>query len=129
MARPFLFFSGKQRLYRVIADPYEDGSVPCMLPVNEEADIVFCSREHFDHNARDLVTLRKNASSSVISFKFADDFHGMPDFLQHMPPAGFSESASVEIPSSCLLKPGIIIPRRGRLQNRCKNTIILLLIR
>lgn len=197
-------FSLESGGFTVVTDPYEDGSVPGLMPVRAEADMVFCSHEHFDHSAKNLVSLRQNASSSCFSFKFIDSFHGMPgtdkgsipnrimiaddgdirlchfgdigchptaeqtellknldvalipvggfytlppkdtaellkeispkyiipmhyrddragfgfdviaelsDFLTHMPPAEFTAGDSVEITSSCPLKPGIIVLR------------------
>lgn len=38
--------------YKIVLDPFEPGSVPGLLPVEEEADLVLCSHEHFDHNYR-----------------------------------------------------------------------------
>ena len=49
--------------YAVVIDPYGDGSVPGLKPVREEADLVLCSHEHFDHNAIGNVTLRKGAGN------------------------------------------------------------------
>lgn len=43
--------------YVVVIDPYEDGSVQGCGPVREKADMVLCSHEHSDHNARGVVTL------------------------------------------------------------------------
>ena len=43
--------------YTVVFDPYEDGKVPGYGPVRATADAVYCSHEHGDHNARDLITL------------------------------------------------------------------------
>lgn len=44
--------------YRIIVDPYANGSVPNLkLPNNLVADTVLCSHEHSDHNARQLVKL------------------------------------------------------------------------
>lgn len=40
-----------------VYDPYEDGSVPGCGPVRLTADAVFCSHDHHDHNARDLISL------------------------------------------------------------------------
>lgn len=41
-----------------VFDPYEDGSVPgYTLPKDIEADAVFCSHDHHDHNAAGLVHL------------------------------------------------------------------------
>ena len=45
--------------YTVITDPYEDGYVPGLKPLRETADMVLCSHEHGDHNARKLVKIRK----------------------------------------------------------------------
>ena len=45
--------------YVIVIDPYEDGAIPGLDNVREEADLVLCSHEHFDHNARDNVTLRE----------------------------------------------------------------------
>ena len=43
--------------YSVVFDPYADGSVPGLAPLRVTADAVYCSHDHHDHNARDLVTL------------------------------------------------------------------------
>ncbi|MCC8139769.1 MAG: MBL fold metallo-hydrolase [Lachnospiraceae bacterium] len=43
--------------YAIVIDPYEDGSVPGLEPVRENADLVLCSHEHADHNFRGGVTL------------------------------------------------------------------------
>ena len=45
--------------YIVITDPYEDGYVPGLKPLRESADMVLCSHEHGDHNARSLVSVRE----------------------------------------------------------------------
>lgn len=44
--------------YNVVFDPYQDGSVPGFPPLVLEADLVLCSHEHHDHNARENVRLR-----------------------------------------------------------------------
>ena len=41
----------------VAVDPYADGSIPGLPPLRVQADGVFCSHEHSDHNARDTVQL------------------------------------------------------------------------
>lgn len=41
----------------VALDPYEDGSVPGLSPLSLTADMVLCSHEHRDHNAREAVAL------------------------------------------------------------------------
>lgn len=53
--------------HSVIFDPYADQSVPGLkLPLGLTADRVYCSHEHADHNARDLI---KETSPS------SDPFH------------------------------------------------------
>ena len=47
--------------FAVVTDPYEDGSVPGLLPVCENANLVIASHEHGDHNARQLVTVEEKA--------------------------------------------------------------------
>lgn len=39
----------------IVFDPYEDGSIPGLKPLETSADVILCSHEHFDHNARDVV--------------------------------------------------------------------------
>ncbi|HCT92257.1 MAG TPA: Zn-dependent hydrolase [Lachnospiraceae bacterium] len=41
----------------ILLDPYGDGSVPGLAPVRERANMVLCSHEHGDHNARDKVEI------------------------------------------------------------------------
>lgn len=43
--------------YTIIFDPYEDNKVPGLGPVRENADLVLCSHEHGDHNARQSVSI------------------------------------------------------------------------
>ncbi len=43
--------------YTIITDPYEDGYVPGLKPLRENANRVFCSHQHGDHNAKDLVEI------------------------------------------------------------------------
>ena len=45
----------------VVLDPYQDGAVPGMPPLRLQADLVLCSHEHHDHNARSAVTLSGKA--------------------------------------------------------------------
>ncbi len=49
--------------YTIITDPYADGYVPGLKPLRESADMVLCSHEHGDHNARNLVKIRKGQTS------------------------------------------------------------------
>ena len=58
----------------VIFDPYAKGNVPgAELPKKPEADLVFCSHDHADHNAADRVQLTGNKPAFTISF--LDTFH------------------------------------------------------
>ena len=45
--------------YAIITDPYEDGYVPGLKPLRERADMVLCSHEHGDHNARNLIKIKE----------------------------------------------------------------------
>ena len=42
---------------RIVLDPYADGSVPGLPPLRLEAEYVYCSHQHSDHNAEVCVTL------------------------------------------------------------------------
>ena len=39
----------------VVIDPYLDGSVPGLAPIRLKADAVYCSHDHRDHGAREVV--------------------------------------------------------------------------
>ena len=41
----------------LIIDPYRDGSVPGLKMPRLEANYVFCSHNHYDHDAKDLVRI------------------------------------------------------------------------
>lgn len=65
--------------FAVICDPYEDGSVPGLGRIRENADMVFCSHEHHDHNFRDgvFLGLKKNCPFMITEIhSFHDDVHG-----------------------------------------------------
>ena len=47
----------------LILDPYEDGYVPGLKPLRESANMVLCSHEHGDHNAKDLIEITEGKSS------------------------------------------------------------------
>ena len=61
--------------YKLVTDPYQNGSVPNMtFPKIEEVDAVFCSHEHADHNARELVKIKNNPSPvKAVSVKVPHD--------------------------------------------------------
>ena len=43
---------------RIVLDPYADGSVPGLKKLRTEAEFVYCSHDHGDHNAASLVKLK-----------------------------------------------------------------------
>lgn len=43
--------------YSIVIDPYDDNYVPGLGPVREQAQMVFASHEHGDHNARNRVEI------------------------------------------------------------------------
>lgn len=51
--------------YQLVLDPYEDGYVPGLSNIREEADLVLCSHEHNDHNARQVVALKEGGISPL----------------------------------------------------------------
>lgn len=57
----------------VVFDPYADGSVPGLPPLDLQADLVLCSHEHSDHNARNTVHLSGKAPSFQV--ERLDTFH------------------------------------------------------
>ena len=58
-------FKVESKGYLIVLDPYEDNSVPGCGAVREIADEVLCSHEHFDHNARNVITLREHGTSPI----------------------------------------------------------------
>ena len=50
----------------LVIDPFEDGSVPGLKNLRLNAHQVLCSHEHFDHNARQTVTLINEKKSFQI---------------------------------------------------------------
>ena len=52
-------FTLKKDDFIVAFDPYEDGYVPGLAPLDLEADLVLCSHQHGDHNAAHLVRPRE----------------------------------------------------------------------
>ena len=51
----------KSNDYDIVIDPYQDDSVPNLtFPKGLEVDDVFCSHDHYDHNADNLVRIRPN---------------------------------------------------------------------
>lgn len=60
--------------YVIVTDPYEVGSVPGLKDVDEQANMVLCSHEHFDHNARKLVQLTA-AEKNPFTVTQIDTYH------------------------------------------------------
>ena len=51
----------KGKDFSLVVDPYQNDSVPNLIfPKIEEVDGVFCSHDHFDHNAKELVKIKNN---------------------------------------------------------------------
>lgn len=50
---------------QIILDPYQDGSVPGLGPVREQADLVLCSHGHGDHCGTECVTLRQSGPAQI----------------------------------------------------------------
>lgn len=61
--------------YSVVTDPYEDGYVPGLRPLNVSADAVMCSHGHSDHNAEGKVKLLKSARKSPFTITELDSYH------------------------------------------------------
>ena len=56
----------KEDGYTVIFDPTEDAYVPGIDPIREDADLIICSHEHGDHNARHVVSLKGGEKDCII---------------------------------------------------------------
>lgn len=65
--------------YRIIIDPYKDGSVPGLRPVRETAEMVICTHEHGDHFGRENIIIaeeRKSPFSVTVLQSYHDDAQG-----------------------------------------------------
>ncbi len=65
--------------YRIIFDPYREGSVPGLKAVRSDADLVLCSHGHNDHNASDSIRLSGRDLQGLTVTKFMtphDDKNG-----------------------------------------------------
>ena len=56
-------FTVESQGYRIVLDPYKDGTVPGLAPVRVEADQVLCSHGHDDHCGTEGVSLRQGRPS------------------------------------------------------------------
>lgn len=61
--------------YSVIFDPFGPGSVPGLRDIHEQADDVFCSHDHFDHNCREAVALPETPRPSPFKVTTLSSFH------------------------------------------------------
>ena len=58
----------KSNLFDVVLDPYLIDSVPGLkFPTGIVADQVFCSHDHYDHCASDLVTIKANPQPIMVA--------------------------------------------------------------
>lgn len=67
-------FKAESQGYTVIFDPYENGYVPGLSLEQQEANLVLCSHEHGDHNARAMVTI-KDTVPSPFQIRTISTFH------------------------------------------------------
>ncbi|MBD5118476.1 MAG: MBL fold metallo-hydrolase [Clostridiales bacterium] len=67
-------FTVESQGYRIVLDPYKDGTVPGLAPVRVEADQVLCSHGHDDHCGTEGVSLRQGGSSPF-TVKTIDTWH------------------------------------------------------
>lgn len=56
-------FKLEEKGYTIVIDPYEAGSIPGLAPVQEKANQVLKSHDHFDHNALDSVEIVEGGES------------------------------------------------------------------
>lgn len=66
-------FKAESGSHSVVFDPYEDGSVDGLGNVREHVQLVLCSHEHFDHNARETVTIDEGTCAFKITV--LDTYH------------------------------------------------------
>ena len=62
----------------IVFDPYDNGSIPGLNDLNVAGDVILCSHEHFDHNARHVVKqTRRLTNFNIKEIKcFHDDQKG-----------------------------------------------------
>lgn len=47
----------KNEMYSIVIDPYQNGSVPGLKFPKVEANFIYCTHNHYDHNAKELVKI------------------------------------------------------------------------
>jgi len=65
--------------YRVVLDPYLHGMVDGLPNLSLEAEAVFCSHGHADHNFTEAVTLCKTDKEAPYTLENLDSFHDDQD--------------------------------------------------
>ena len=60
--------------YTIIFDPFEDGSVEGLNNIRESADLILCSHEHHDHNARSIIQ-KKEGTPSPFTVETISTYH------------------------------------------------------
>lgn len=60
---------------KIVLDPFKPGSVPGVPPVQEEADLVLCSHEHFDHNYREGVKTPETPGENAFRVTTLSSYH------------------------------------------------------
>lgn len=61
--------------FSVILDPFEHGSVPGFADLNETANMVLCSHDHFDHNAKAVVHPAEENAQNPFTVTTLSSFH------------------------------------------------------
>lgn len=61
--------------YRIVLDPYKDGSVDGLPDLRTEADLVLCSHEHDDHAGRECVRIQKSGKPNPFEIQEIHSFH------------------------------------------------------
>ncbi len=57
----------------IVFDPYEDNSVPGLKPLELSADVILCSHQHSDHNAREVV--KQTRKMTHFNINAIDSYH------------------------------------------------------
>ena len=61
--------------YAIVVDPYTKGSVPGLAALDTEANKVYCTHEHGDHNGRNEVRIISSEIDNPFSVSEIDTYH------------------------------------------------------
>lgn len=61
--------------FTVVLDPFENGSVPGFRNIDETANLVLCSHDHYDHNAKDVVKMVDEDMENPFTITTLSSFH------------------------------------------------------